>query len=389
MEQDVIVYTIFLVFTGSAIMATLALYVRQSLLLSYILLGVLFGPWGLALVTDALPLKEVAHIGIMFLLFLMGLDLDPKELISMVRRTTLVTAISSLIFALTGGGIAWLFGFSLFECLLIGAAVTFSSTILGLKLLPTTVLHHQRTGEIMISILLLQDIAAIIVLLSLQGAAGGEASGSGFILLTLSLPALIGFAWLFEHFILTRLIRKFDCIKEYIFLMAIGWCLGMAELAALLGLSSEIGAFIAGVILARGPVGVYIADSLKPLRDFFLVLFFFSLGAGFDLGMVGSVIVPAVLIAGAMLVGKPVVFEILLHRAGESKRRSREVGFRLGQMSEFSLFIAVLALDIGAIGSEASYLIQLSTLLTFLVSSYVVVMRCHTPIAVSDKLRQD
>ena len=197
-----------------------------------------------------------------------------------------------------------------------------------------------------------------------------------------ALPLLITFAWLIERSVLSRLIRLYDKIQDYIFLMALGWCLGMAELATLLGLSAEIGAFIAGIVLASNPISLFIAESLKPLRDFFLVLFFFSLGAGFDL-------LPAMVLAGVLLLIKPPVFRRLLRTAGESDERSGEVGFRLGQMSEFSLLLAVLAFDQGVIGTEASYLIQLATLLTFLVSSYIVVRRFPTPIAVSDALRQD
>ena len=119
------------------------------------------------------------------------------------------------------------------------------------------------------------------------------------------------------------------------------------------------------------------------------MLFFFSLGAGFDISVIDEVILPAVLLATAMMLLKPVVFRWLLLRTGESEKRSHEVGYRLGQMSEFSLLLAVLALETGVIGAEASYLIQLSTLLTFLVSSYLVVLRFPTPIAVSDALRRD
>ena len=389
MQDDAVVYTIFLIFTGAAVLATLALYARQALLVAYIVLGVLFGPWGLGLVDDPELIKQIAHIGIMFLLFLMGLDLDPKELFHMVRKTTLVTVVSSLLFLLLGGGVAWAFGFSLLECLLIGAAATFSSTIIGLKLLPTTVLHHQRTGEIIISILLMQDMIAIVLLLFLEGGRQAGINLFDLALFLLSLPALVLSAWLFERFVLIRLITKFDQIKEYIFLVAIGWCLGVAELASFIGLSAEIGAFVAGVALAAGPIGVFIAESLKPLRDFFLVLFFFSLGAGFDLSMLEIVLLPATLIAVLMLLCKPVVFRWLLSRTGESEKRSWEIGFRLGQMSEFSLLIAVLALDLGVISNGASYLIQLSTMLTFVVSTYIIVMRFPTPIAVSDRLRQD
>ncbi|HPE78372.1 MAG: cation:proton antiporter [Sedimenticolaceae bacterium] len=389
MHQDPIVFTIFLVFTGAAVFATIALFARQSLLVAYIVLGALFGPSALGLVSDPELIRSISEFGIMFLLFLLGLNLQPQELVRMVRKTTQVTLLSSLAFFAVGYLVSTAFGFTAMEALLVGGAATFSSTIVGLKLLPTTMLHHQRTGEVIISILLMQDLLAIVLLLVVQGSAHGGMQIADIARLFVALPALIGFAWMVERYVLIRLIRKFDKIQEYIFLVTIGWCLGMAELAVLLGLSAEIGAFIAGVVLASSPIAMFIAESLKPLRDFFLVLFFFSLGAGFDISVIDKVILPAVLLATAMMLLKPVVFRWLLLRTGESEKRSHEVGYRLGQMSEFSLLLAVLALETGVIGAEASYLIQLSTLLTFLVSSYLVVLRFPTPIAVSDALRRD
>jgi Kef-type K+ transport system membrane component KefB len=325
----------------------------------------------------------------MFLLFLLGLNLQPQELIRMVRKTTLVTVVSSGLFALVGYLVALGFGFTHMESLLIGGACTFSSTIIGLKLLPTTILHHQRTGEVIISILLLQDLFAIVLLLVVQGSSTGEMPLQNLLRLLVTLPALVLAVGLFNRFVLLPLIRRFDRIKEYVFLMTIGWCLGVAELAHAVGLSAEIGAFIAGVTLASSPISLFIAESLKPLRDFFLVLFFFSLGAGFDLGMIEQVLIPASLLAAVMMMLKPVAFRRLLARTGESEERSYEVGYRLGQMSEFSLLLAVLALEMAVIGRQASYLIQLATLLTFLLSSYLVVLRFPTPIAVSDALRRD
>ena len=389
MSHESIVFTIFLVFTGAAVVATLSLYARQSLLVAYIALGVLLGPWGLALTGDPETVTQISHIGIVFLLFLLGLNLQPQDLVRTVRNTTVVTLASSAVFAAIGAVVAWSFGFGLADSLMIGGAMTFSSTIIGLKLLPTTVLHHQRTGEIMISILLLQDLIAIVILLLLRAAVSGEMPMIEVARLLLGPPLLVFAAWALERYLYYPLIRKFDKIREYLFLMAIGWCLGMAELGVALGLSAEIGAFIGGITLAARPIAVYIAESLKPLRDFFLVLFFFSLGAGFDLGRLGDIFLPAALIAAAMLAVKPVVFQRLLVRTGETPARSREIGFRLGQLSEFSLLIAVLAATNGVIGAEASYLIQLATMLTFLASSYIVVLRFPTPIAVSDKLRRD
>ncbi|MCW8946442.1 MAG: cation:proton antiporter, partial [Sedimenticola sp.] len=297
MTEHPILFTIFLIFSGAAIVATLALYARQALLISYILLGVLLGPSVAGLVNDSELVREMSNIGIMFLLFLMGLELNPRELLLLLKKTTTVTVISSALFAFCGGSIAYLFNFTLQESLIVGAAMMFSSTIIGLKLLPTTVLHHQHTGELVISILLFQDLIAILLLLALKGGGGAESPVMEIFKLGLALPLLIGVSALFVKFVFFPLMKKFDTIKEYIFLITIGWCLGLAEAATSLGLSHEIGAFIAGISLATSPVSFFISENLKPLRDFFLVLFFFSLGAGFDLTMLDDVILPAALIA--------------------------------------------------------------------------------------------
>ncbi|MCW8945229.1 MAG: cation:proton antiporter [Sedimenticola sp.] len=389
MTEHPILFTIFLIFSGAAVFATLALYARQALLISYILLGVILGPSAAGLVNDSELVREMSNIGIMFLLFLMGLELNPRELLLLLKKTTTVTVISSALFAFSGGLIAYLFDFTLQESLIVGSAMMFSSTIIGLKLLPTTVLHHQHTGELVISILLFQDLIAILLLLALKGGSGAELSAFEIIKLVLALPLLIGVSALFVKYVFFPLMKKFDTIKEYIFLITIGWCLGLAEAATALGLSHEIGAFIAGISLATSPVSFFISENLKPLRDFFLVLFFFSLGAGFDLAMLDDVILPAALIAATMLLLKPLVFDRLLRVVGESKARSTEVGARLGQLSEFSLLLAVLAWESKLISIEASYLIQLATLLTFLVSTYRVLFKYPTPIALSAKLRRD
>ena len=389
MLHDSILFSIFLIFTGAAVLAAIALFARQSLLVAYILLGGLVGPWGLKLVSDAAIIQEIGHIGIIFLLFLLGLNLQPAQLVRMLREAILVTVISSLVFGAAGMLAGLAFGYSYFESLIIGSVMMFSSTIIGLKLLPTTALHHRHVGQVMISILLLQDILAIGILLFLEGLSHTGMEWQQLVSLALSLPLIVVLSLLFERFILQRLIQRFDTIQEYIFLTAIGWCLGVAELAEVMGLSHEIGAFIAGVSLATNPIALFIADSFKPLRDFFLIMFFFSLGASFNITMLPEVIIPATVIALLMLVFKPLIFARLLRQSGESSGLSNEVGVRLGQVSEFSLMIAVLALNAGAIGSRASYLIQATTLITFIVSSYIIMLNYPTPIAVSDRLRKD
>lgn len=389
MLHDSIFFSIFLIFTGAAVLAAIALFARQSLLVAYILLGGLLGPWGLKLVSDATIIQEIGHIGIIFLLFLLGLNLQPAQLVRMLREAIMVTVISSLIFGIIGMLTGLAFGYSHFESLIIGSVMMFSSTIIGLKLLPTTALHHRHVGQVMISILLLQDILAIGILLFLEGLSQTGMEWQQIAILVLSLPLVVIISLLLERYILQPLMRRFDTIQEYIFLSAIGWCLGMAQLADMMGLSYEIGAFIAGVSLATNPIALFIAESFKPLRDFFLIMFFFSLGASFNITMLPEVIIPAAFIASLMLIFKPVVFARLLRQSGESPGLSNEVGVRLGQVSEFSLMIAVLALNAGTIGSRASYLIQATTLITFIVSSYIIMLNYPTPIAVSDRLRKD
>ena len=390
MTTDVdVVWAVFIVFTGAAILATAALFARQAMIVAYIAVGVIAGPGGLALVEDAGWLTSVSEIGIMFLLYLLGLNMVPAQLWRMFREAMHVTLASSFLFLLLGSGLALAFGFTPREALVAGGAMMFSSTIIGLKLLPTTTLHHQHMGQVIISILLLQDLIAIIALLLLQGTAGADAGPWPLARQLLGLPALVGIAWVAERWLVEPLLRRFDQIQEYMFLLVIAWCLALAELARAFGLSHEIGAFVAGVVLASCPVSLYIADALRPLRDFFLVMFFFSLGARLDTDAAGAALLPAAVLAAAALLAKPLVFRWLLQRAGEVGHLARETGVRLGQISEFSLLIVVLALDTGVIGEYASNVIQLATVLTFVVSSYLIVLRYPTPIAVRDTLRQD
>jgi len=389
MGSDPFVFSFFLIFACAGILATLALFTRQPLIVMYIVTGMILGPSGTALIDNPELISSIAKFGIIFLLFLLGLDMQPAKLIKTLRSAMLVGVGSSLVFFAVGFSIASVFGYSMTETIIIGIAMMFSSTIIGIKLLPTTVLHHRHTGELMISLLLIQDLIAIIVLLVITGGLMEFDGVAKIARVLVSLPLLVLFSWLFVKYVLLPLLEKFDAFHEYIFLVAIAWCLGMAELSELAGLSLEIGAFIAGVTIATSPIALYIADHLKPLRDFFLVLFFFSIGAGFHMDLLAEVILPAAVIAIVILALKPVTFKFMLRRMSETSALGWETGFRLGQISEFSLLIAFVATAQNLISQEASHLIQATAILTFLASSYLVVFRYPTPIAVNDRLRRD
>lgn len=384
-----IAHVMFLIFTGTAILSTLALYTRQSLLVAYIVLGAMFGPYGLQFIRNPTTIQQAGDVGIIFLLFLLGLNLQPQNLLHSLRKMSVITVTSSLIFFLLGFIIAKMFHYTLTESAILGIAAMFSSTIIGIKLLPTTMLHHQHTGELMISVLLLQDIIAIVAIFTLE-VIGKQADAATHIWITIAgLPILFFTAYFFEQFVLSRLLTRFDKVHEYIFILSIGWCLCMAELSRFLGFSEEIGAFIGGVALASNPIAFYIAESLKPLRDFFLVLFFFAIGARFDFLSFDEIAVPAFMLAGAMLTIKPMVFRWLLTSSGEVKKISHEVGVRLGQLSEFSLLLIYMALTAKLITQSAFNMAQAAVIITFIVSCYWTVMNYPTPLAASDKLRRD
>jgi Kef-type K+ transport system membrane component KefB len=388
MGEDVF-SSFFLIFTGSAIIASLALMGRQPLLVAYIALGALIGPYGFKLVPDVQLMADISSIGIIFLLFLLGLDMQPQSLLAVFRKVTHITLASSLLFLACGYLVGYSFGFSHTESLIVGAAMMFSSTIIGIKLLPTTILHHKHIGEMMIGLLLMQDFIAIFVLMILLSGESGQIDVMRIGQTLIGLPLLVLFCVFFVRYVLLKLFARYDRMTEYVFLLAIGWCMGVSELAKLVGLSHEIGAFLAGITIATSPFSQYIALSLKPLRDFFLILFFFSLGAQFNLGLLPVIAVPALILGLGMLAIKPLAFHFLLRKQSERNVLAWDISFRLGQISEFSLLIAFVAYSSKLISNEASHLIQAATILTFLLSSYIVVFNFPNPIAVSDKLRRD
>lgn len=383
MNQEPLLFAIFVIFTGAAVLSTIVLATRQSVLVAYIILGGILGPWGLGFIADPTLVNHIGEVGILFLLFLIGLQLDPRDLVHTIRKVTLVTVISSVVFFVIGYELAYLFGFTKFEAFIVGITMMFSSTIVALKLLPNVMLHHQHIGEVMTGILLLQDMIAIFMLLLIHAMQTGTGLGwDDALQAVLALPFLVIFAYFLHRFVLVKLFIHFSHIKEYVFLLALGWCLGMAQLGNIIGLSAGVGAFIAGVaIAASSPIALYIAESLRPLRDFFLVLFFFSIGADFNFHYLPEVIYPALILAAISLFVKPAVFSLLLRWRGEKKLQAWEIGFRLGQASEFSLLVGFLATQSvpALIGPKAEYLIQSMTVFTFIVSCYLVSWRYETP----------
>lgn len=217
MADSSLFQSFFLIFSGAAIVASLALFGRQPLLVAYIALGVLLGPSGLAVIDNLRLLSDMSSVGIIFLLFLLGLDMQPQALISVLRKATFVGIVSCAIFLGIGFSIGKLFGFTTIECWVIGMALMFSSTIIGIKLLPTTVLHHKHLGELMVGLLLFQDFVAITCLMILLSDNSGDMHLGQLALSFGSLPLMVIFAWVVVKYILLPLFARFDRFHEYVF----------------------------------------------------------------------------------------------------------------------------------------------------------------------------
>ncbi len=388
MDFQNIIFQFVLIFAGAAIFATAFLYLKQPVILAYIGFGVIAGPWGLGLIKEPGHIEELSHIGVILLLYLLGINLKPDRLYHLFSKTAVVTLLTSLVFLVVTASVAMAFGFAFVESIIIGAALMFSSTIISLKLIPTTALHHRHTGEMMTSVLLMQDVIAILLIVMLTGGQG-EHVGMAIAMLFIKLIVLSVVAYGLVRYVINNLFLRFDIIQEYTFLLALGWGMLGAGVAQGIGLSYEMGAFVAGVAFASSPVSMVIAEHLKPLRDFFLILFFFSIGAQFNFLLTQQVLFAGIVISVMIIVLKPFVFKQGFQLIGEDKKFSAELGARLGQGSEFSLLVSYSALAIGLIDLRASYLIQMVVIMTFVLSTYWVVYRYRTPISSTEKNRMD
>ena len=388
MDFQNIIFEFVLIYAGAAIFATIFLYLKQPVILAYIGFGIAAGPWGLGLIQQPEHIEKLSHLGVILLLYLLGINLKPERLFHLFSKTAVVTLLTSLVFLIAVAAAAIALGFGYIESIVIGAALMFSSTIVSLKLIPTTALHHKHTGEMMTSVLLMQDVIAILLIVILTGGQGENVVLTiGILFIKLVVLAVVAYGLV--RFVVNELFLRFDIIQEYTFLLALGWGMLGAGVASAVGLSYELGAFIAGVAFASSPVSMVIAEQLKPLRDFFLILFFFSIGAQFNFLVTQQVLLAGIAMSVLIVVLKPLVFKQGFQLIGESKTFSMELGARLGQGSEFSILVSYSALAIGLIDLRASYLIQMVVIVTFILSTYWVVYRYRTPISSTEKNRMD
>ncbi|MCA9407922.1 MAG: cation:proton antiporter, partial [Candidatus Omnitrophica bacterium] len=277
--MEIFIFDLSLLLVGAAVLAYLAVIFKQPIIMAYILCGFLIGPWGTKWINHIDFIETISHLGITLLLFLAGLCLHPQRLIKLFKSAILATSANCVLSFIIAFLFSLCFHFPLLDSICIGLALMFSSTILVVKLLPTTALHQEKMGGTCIGVLIMQDLLAIAVLVFMRCLDAPQGAIPSFSLLSLKLCLFIILLIAFEYFVLRRIMMRVDRLHEVLFILGLAWCFGIARISHSMGLFYETGAFFAGVVMARHPVSRFISESLKPLRDFFLVLFFFTLGA--------------------------------------------------------------------------------------------------------------
>ncbi len=349
---------------------------KLPLLIAYLLGGLLIAIIGVFDVKTSAALSFLPEIGIAFVIFLVGMELDLREIRSFGKQIIIAGVLQILITTVLGAFIAQSFGFSLVEAIYLGAGLSFSSTIVVVKLLLERRDLTSLYGKLSIGILLLEDLLAVVILLSLTSAT--SALGIG---LTQALPifafmgkALILFslALLLNHYILGTIFKAVSESTELLFLTALAWCFGYISLSIFMGFSVVIGAFLAGVALANSPYHFQIQGKIRPVRDFFVALFFVYLGTKVNFADFSSTYHLIIIFTAYALLVKPIIFLILLGSFGFRKHTMFQASINLSQISEFSLIILLVGMEEGLVRSSTLTVIASSGLLSIIISSLMI-----------------
>lgn len=347
--------------------------IGQPLIIGHILTGIIVGPAVLHITKSPDALAVFSDIGIALLLFIIGLGLNPRVVREVGRTASLVgvaqVGVITFIGWVVGGS---LLGLSRTAAAFLGASLACSSTIIILKLLSDKKEQARLHGKIAISVSLVQDLFAIVLVVVTSAGSGHSLAFGPLISLTFK-GALIG---LVIYFVSNELLPRYQKLiaesQEFLFLFAIAWGLGIAALFAKAGLSSEIGALLAGISLASLPYAQEIAARLRPLRDFFLIVFFITLGAGLSLSSLGGLMPTIIVGLIIVVVLKPLVAMAVMGWLGYTVRTTFKASVALAQVSEFSIVLVVLGARRGLISQDIVAAITFITLASIAASTYLI-----------------
>jgi Kef-type K+ transport system membrane component KefB len=345
---------------------------RQPLIVGYILTGILVGPSFLHLISDKATFEGFSSIGIALLLFIIGLGLNFDIIRKLGKTVLFVAGLEIGVMLILGFVVSRAMGMSSMDSLFIGAALTFSSTIIIVKVLNDKREQTRLYGQICIGILLVEDIAATIALLIVSTNNNGGISPEEVGLLAAKGLGLAVTLALVSTKVLPKLSKFVASSQELLFLFAVAWGFGIATIFSITGFSLEVGALFAGVSLAGLPYAQEIAARLKPLRDFFVVVFFIVLGEALELHNLGQALIPALVLSAVVIVFKPILVMTGLGVLGYTKRTSFKAGLPIAQISEFSLVLVLLAQSYNLVSAETSATVTLIALITIGVTTYLM-----------------
>ncbi len=359
----------------AAVIGAIGVRLRQPLIVAFIAVGILVGPSVFGWVSANDQVDLLAKLGIALLLFVVGLKLD-LHIIRTMGSVALATGLGQVFFtSVVGYFIATALGMSPVTALYVAVALTFSSTIIIVKLLSDKREVDTLHGRIAIGFLIVQDIVVVLVMIGLTAlgqATGAAALGQEAVEVLIKGGLFIAAIGLLMRYVLTPLLHQLARSRELLVLFAIAWAVALGALGGHLGFSKEVGAFLAGVSLASTPYREAIGTRLVSLRDFLLLFFFIDLGAGLALAALGPQVVPAIILSLFVLIGNPLIVMIILGAMGYRKRTGFLAGLAVAQISEFSLILGALGLSLGHIDADTLGLITLVGLITISSSTYMI-----------------
>ncbi len=362
-----------LIFGFATIMALIMQQLRLPLILGHIITGIVAGPTVLNIIKSAETLEIFSQLGVTALLFIVGLSLSP-HVIREVGKISIITGLGQIIFtSILGFGICYLLGFGIITSIFIAIALTFSSTIIVLKLLSDRHDLGKLYGKIAIGFLLVQDVVATAILIFVSSLNQGLSAMDTLIaIMTKTFIIFLVLAFM-SIYILPKITKLFAKSQEFLFLFSIGWGVGLAALFHIIGLSVEIGALAAGIALASSPYHYEISSKMKMLRDFFIIMFFVLLGSHLTFNNLNAMLAQAALLSSFVLIGNPLIVMILMGIMGYTKKTGFYAGLTVAQISEFSFILILLAQNSGFVSQEIVSLVTMVGIITITGSTLLII----------------
>lgn len=362
----------------AAVIGFVGVLCRQPMIVSFIAVGVIAGPSALNIVQSPEHIELLAELGIVVLLFLVGLKLDLK-LIRTLGPVALATGLGQVAFtSVIGYALGIALGLNTVTALYVAVALTFSSTIIIVKLLSDKKEVDSLHGRIAVGFLIVQDLVVVLAMMVLSALGIGAQAGEDDSVLAHIGSVLIyglmmlGFVLLFIRYLATPLVSRIARSQELLITFAIGWAALLAAIGSQLGFSKELGGLLAGISLASTPFREAIVARLASLRDFLLLFFFIALGLQLNLSMLGEQLGPALILSIFVLIGNPLIVIIIMGFMGYRKRTGFLAGLTVAQISEFSLIFMAMGLSLGHVSAESLGLVTLVGLITIAMSVYMI-----------------